>query len=109
MLKTVAHSWQQEKLADDAQEIARLATKLYERLSIYLKHVDVVSKRLNSLVDAQNKSVASLEGRVLPTAREFPVLGAVAANKELPSARQVSQIVREVQAPQLPDVRRIGG
>lgn len=102
MLKTVAHSWQQEKLADDAQEIARLAKKLYERLSIYLKHVDVVSKRLNSLVDAQNKSVASLEGRVLPTAREFPALGAVAANKELPSARQVSQIVREVQAPELP-------
>ena len=112
MLKTVAHSWQQEKLADDAQEIARLGRQLYERLSIYLAHVDRVSKCLNTLVDAQNKSVASLDGRVLPTARKFPALGAVAANKQLPSTRQVNQIVREIQAPELVEpqdqVREIG-
>lgn len=101
MLKTVAHSWQQEKLADEAQNIAILGHKLYERLSTYLEHVDRVSKCLNTLVDAQNKSVGSLEGRVLPAARQFPELGAVAANKRLPNTRQVNQIAREIKAPEL--------
>ncbi|MGB7160176.1 MAG: DNA recombination protein RmuC [Tepidisphaeraceae bacterium] len=101
MLKTVAHSWQQEKVADEAQAIASLGQQLYERLTTYLAHVDRVSKCLNTLVEAQNKSVGSLERMVLPTARRFPELGAVAVDKQLPQARQVHQTGRRVQAQEL--------
>jgi DNA recombination protein RmuC len=101
MLKTVAHTWQQEKVAQEAQAIAGLGRQLYERLITYLTHVDVVGKRLNSSVDAHNKAVASLEGMVLPAARRFPDLGAVAIDKQLPSPRLVSSTAREVQAREL--------
>ena len=101
MLKTVAHTWQQEKVADEAQAIAGLGRQLYERLATYLTHVDLTSKRLNSAVDAQNKAVASLEGMVLPTMRRFPELGAVAADKQLQTPRIISQTAREVQAREL--------
>jgi DNA recombination protein RmuC len=101
MLKTVAHTWQQEKIAEEAQAIAGLGRRLYERLVTYLAHVDVVSKRLNSSVDAHNKAIASLEAMVLPTARRFPQLGAVAIDKELPSPRLVNKPVRGVQAREL--------
>jgi len=98
MLKTVAHTWQQEKVAQEAQAIAGLGRQLYERLITYLTHVDLVGKRLNSSVDAHNKAVASLEGMVLPAARRFPDLGAVAIDKQLPSPRLVGSTAREAQA-----------
>ncbi len=101
MLKTVAHSWQQEKVAEEAQAIASLGQQMYDRLITYLNHVDRVSKCMNTLIKAQNESVGSLERMVLPTARQFPNLGAVAANKGLPSPRQVNQAAREVQAREL--------
>jgi len=101
MLKTVAHSWQQEKVAEEAQAIASLGQQMYDRLITYLNHVDRVSKTLNTLIKAQNDSVGSLERMVLPTARRFPDLGAVATGKELPSPRQVNQTAREVQAREL--------
>ncbi len=98
MLKTVAHTWQQERVTQEAQAIAGLGRQLYERLVAHLAHVDLTSKRLNSAVDAQNKAVASLESMVLPTARRFPDLGVVAIDKQLPSPRLVNQTAREVQA-----------
>jgi DNA recombination protein RmuC len=101
MLKTVAHTWQQEKVADEAQAIAGLGRQLYERLATYLGHVDLTSKRLNSAVEAQNKAVGSLEGMVLPTMRRFPELGAVALDKQVSSPRLVSGTARVVQAREL--------
>lgn len=105
MLKTVAHSWQQEKIAEEAQAIASLGQLMYDRLVTYLNHVDRVSKCLNTVIKAQNDSVGSLERMVLPTARRFPDLGAVATDKELPSPRQVNQTAREVQARELDAVQ----
>jgi DNA recombination protein RmuC len=105
MLKTVAHSWQQEKVAKDAQEVATLGQQLYERLSTYLGHVDQISRCVNRLVETQNKSIGSLERMVLPSARRFPELGAVAADRELPTVRKVGQEAREVQAAELSESR----
>jgi len=102
LLKTIAHAWQQEKVAAEAQAIAALGRLLYDRLCKYLEHVDLVGKRLNSTVDAHNKAIGSMERMVLPTARKFPELGAVAADKGLPAARGVDSTAREVQARELP-------
>lgn len=102
LLKTIAHAWQQEKVAAEAQAIAVLGRHLYDRLCKYLEHMDAVSKRLNSTVDAQNKAVGSMERMVLPTARKFPELGAVAADRALPATRAVDSTARAVQARELP-------
>jgi DNA recombination protein RmuC len=103
MLRTIAHSWQQEKVAQEAQAIAALGRQLHERLGTYLKHVDRVSKRLNSAVDAQNDSVASLERMVLPSARRFPDLGALPEGSELSAPTPIGHTARDVQAPESVD------
>ena len=103
MLKTVAHTWQQEKVAQEAQAVATLGREIYERLKTFLAHVDLTSKRLNSAVDAQNKTVGSLEGMVLPAARRFPDLGAVAVDNQLLTPRTITRVAREIHAPEHTD------
>lgn len=98
LLRTIAYAWQQEKVAETARDIAEHGCTLYERLCVYLRHVDNVSRRMNSLVEAQNKAVGSLEHSVLPEARRFPELGAVAADKVLPETREVTREARLGQA-----------
>jgi DNA recombination protein RmuC len=102
MLRTIAHAWQQERVARETQAIAALGRQLYERLSAFLTHVDRVSKRLGSAVQAQNDAVGSLERMVLPAARRFPELGALPAETELHSPSMIEQATRTPQAPEAP-------
>jgi DNA recombination protein RmuC len=101
LLRTIAYAWQQEKVEETARDIAQLGRTLYERLCIYLDHVAKESRLLNSLVDAHNAGVGSLEHRVLPAARRFPELGAVGSDKQLPALKPATRITRSVQAPEL--------
>lgn len=103
LLRTIAYAWQQEKVAETAREIAEHGCTLYERLCVYLGHVDNVSRRMSSVVDAHNKAVGSLEHSVLPEARRFPELGAVAADRVLPETREVTREVRSMRAPEFLD------
>ncbi len=89
LLKTVAQAWQQEKVEREAVAIAQLGRQLHDRLVTFLEHIDLVGRRLNSTVEAHNRAVGSLERMVLPTARRFPELGAVASERELATPRQV--------------------
>lgn len=100
MLRTIAHAWQQERVARETQAIATLGRQLYERLSTFLTHVDRVGKRLGSAVQAHNDAVGSLERMVLPAARRFPELGALPAETELSSPSQIEQAARTSQAPE---------
>jgi DNA recombination protein RmuC len=101
LLRTIAYAWQQEKVAQAARDIAHLGCTLYERLCTYLQHVEKESRLLNSLVEAHNKGVGSLERWVLPAARRFPEMGAVGVDKQLPAGKTVTSSAREVQAPEL--------
>lgn len=80
-LRTIALSWQQETLAENAREVRDLGAELYERLRTWTGHMQAVGKSLTSSVDAYNKAVGSLESRVLVTARKFPSLGVVGGER----------------------------
>ena len=101
LLRTVAHAFQQEKVAEDAQAIANLGRELYDRLATVLGHIDKVSRCVNSLAKAQDDVVGSFERRVLPTARKFADLGVIGAEEELPELRPVSGTARRIQAEEL--------
>lgn len=110
LLRTVAYAFQQQKVAEDAQAIARLGRELYDRIATLLIHIDKVSRCVNSLVKAQDEVVGSVERRVLPKARQFSELGVAGSEEELPDVRAVAASTRRVQAPELPtagDIREL--
>lgn len=79
LIKAIAYGWQQEKMAENAAEVQRLAKELYDRLAIFAQHLERVGKSLGQSVEHYNKAVGSLEGRVLPSARRFEAMGVVRA------------------------------
>ncbi len=87
LLRTVAHGWTHEAMADQAREIHRLGRELHERLSSMNGHLDQIGRSLNAAVGHYNQTVGSLETRVLVSSRR---LG------DLPAPRQVETAARSV-------------
>ena len=77
LLRTVALSWRQETMAENAREVQNLGSELYERLRSMTGHMQSLQRSLTTSVEAYNRAVGSLESRVLVTARRFPSLGVV--------------------------------
>lgn len=87
LLRTVAHGWTHEALADQAREIHQLGRDLHGRLGTLSGHLDSVGRSLNAAVGHYNSAVGSLESRVLVAARRFHDLAVT--DDELPSPRAV--------------------
>jgi DNA recombination protein RmuC len=71
LLRTVALTWQQEALAGSARELFDVGRELYARLGTLGGHADRLGTDLRRSVEAYNAMVASLESRVLVTARRM--------------------------------------
>lgn len=71
LLKTVAHGWQQARLAESAAEVQQLGRQLYERLAKLGEHFEGIGRGLTNAVKAYNSAVGSLESRVFVTARRL--------------------------------------
>jgi DNA recombination protein RmuC len=94
LLRTVAHGWSHEALADQAREIHRLGRDLHDRLRTFDGHLDQVGRSLNAAVGHYNQAVGSLESRVLVAARRFSELSVV--DDDLDPPRQVDAAARSV-------------
>jgi DNA recombination protein RmuC len=100
LLKAVSYGWRQERIQANAQEISDLGRELYQRLLVMATHYDDVKRGLDKAVDAYNRSVASLESRVLVTARRFKDLGA-APGDDIPEVETIEKTTRELQTPEI--------
>ncbi len=83
LVKAVAYGWQQEKLTENARDIAAAGRELYDRLKAFGDHMERIGRSLRQTVEHFNRSVGSLEGRVLPSARRLEALGAAPDGAEL--------------------------
>lgn len=94
LARTVASMWRQQKVTEDAKEIARLGKEMYERLATAATHLRRVGNGLNSAVDNYNKFVSSFDGRVLVTARRFQALNVDTGNASLDAVEPVDALAR---------------
>jgi len=101
LIKAIAYGWQQEKLTENAQQVANNARDLYDRLSVMGGHMDRLGQALRQSVDRYNKVVGSLEARVLPAARRFETLGVAPAEAALETPGQVEVEPRAISASEL--------
>jgi DNA recombination protein RmuC len=99
LLISAAHSWQQEKITQNAKQISELGKELYDRVKTFLSHFQTVGSSLGRAVDSYNKAVGSMESRVLVSARKFKELGA-AAGDEIAELEPVDEAPRTLAAPE---------
>jgi DNA recombination protein RmuC len=102
LLMTAAAGWRDETLAEGARQVSELGRELYERLTTMGGHVSKLGRQLERAVEAYNETVASLEARVLPSARKFPELG-VAAKDELDPLVPIERMLRPLTAAEFTD------
>jgi DNA recombination protein RmuC len=102
LLRSVALTWRQEQIAENAQAISDLGKQLYERMRTLAEHLTDVGTGLGRANVAFNRAVGSLEARVLPTARRFKELGA-ATGDEIPLLAPIEVAPRALIAPDLAD------
>jgi DNA recombination protein RmuC len=76
VLKTVAYSWTQQEVSQEARTLFDLGNQLYERLGSLATHANGMRRAIERTVEAYNQLVGSLESRVLVTARRFPGIDA---------------------------------
>ena len=95
VLKTVAFSWQQDVLTDEAKNLFDLGKELYQRLSTLSEHADKLRRSIDSTVASYNSFANSLESRVLVTARKLNVLD---ESTVLPHARTVEATTKPLTA-----------
>lgn len=79
LLKAVAYGWRQEQVAQNAKEIGALGSEIHDRLRVFLEHFNKVGANLDRAVDGYNKAAATLETRILVTARRMKEKGATSA------------------------------
>jgi DNA recombination protein RmuC len=101
LLLTVAHGWKQEKLTENARDIAALGRELHKRLSDAAKHHAKLGRSLEGAVRAYNETVGSLESRVLPSARRFRDLSASHVDVEIEVLQTIAAGPKPLTAPEL--------
>jgi DNA recombination protein RmuC len=95
LLHAVAFGWRQEQLAENAERISALGKELYDRLTSMAGSIGGLGAALKNSVEKYNHAVASLESRVLPSARRFRELG-ISARDAIIALEPVETIPREL-------------
>ncbi|BDS07704.1 hypothetical protein NT6N_27440 [Oceaniferula spumae] len=98
LLRAVSFGWRQEALAQNAREISAVGRELYTRLGAFAGHIQKLGRSLNSAVGDYNKTVGSLETRILTGARKFEELGAAPETNQIPETKGVEVVPREIRA-----------
>lgn len=97
LLRAVAYGWREEQIAQNARAISDLGRTLHDRIRTVATHLGEVGKNIGRAAEAYNKFVASLETRVLVSARKFRELGA-ASGDEIDTLQPVEKTTRMIQA-----------
>ncbi|MDM8518146.1 DNA recombination protein RmuC, partial [Desulfobacterales bacterium HSG16] len=84
LLKSTAYGWQQQKMAENAKQIAEQGRELYNRLNTFSGHLASLGKMLNKTTESFNQCIGSMDRRLFPMARRFVELGIAEKKPILP-------------------------
>lgn len=101
LLHAVAYGWKQEALSQNAKEISEAGKELYKRMADMGKHFSKLGTDLNTAVGSYNKTVGTMERRILPAARKFKDLETTSQQIEMKEPVEIDHITRHIQAPEL--------
>jgi DNA recombination protein RmuC len=100
VLKSVAMSWQQHTVTENALEIMDAANDFYGRVNVFAEHLDKVGGGLKTALKGYNDAVGSWEGRILPAGRKLEQLKATDNKNVLPDLELLDKPVRELKKPE---------
>jgi DNA recombination protein RmuC len=95
LLKAIEFGWRQEAIAENAEEIRKHGKDLYDRIVILANHFAKLGASVDATVKCYNEALASMESRVVVTARKIAELGAK-TDKDLPELEPVDRKTREL-------------
>lgn len=101
VLKGVAYTWRQEKLAQNAGELRRLSAELYDRVRVFSEAYADAGRNLAKAVDAYNRSAGSWESRLMPSLKRMRELG-VGPDGEPPQPPRLDAAVKDPQGAERP-------
>jgi DNA recombination protein RmuC len=106
LLRAVSYGWLEERLAENAERISALGKELHERIATMARHFNETGRALDNAVREYNKTLGSLESRVLVTARKFPELG-ITSKQDIEDAEFVESRPRELPVPAVGELRKV--
>ena len=104
VLKTVAFSWQQDVLTQDAKQLFDLSRTLYTPLGTTAGHIEKLGRSIERTVKDYNGFVGSFERQVFPAARklgtldESKIIGTLDGIEESPRELTAFELVNELEA-----------
>lgn len=96
ILKSVAMSWQQHSVTQNALEIQNTAIELHTRMITFSEYLKDIGEGIRSALTNYNKAIGSYTGRLLPQGRKLEELGATSNKKEIPEIKMIEDSAREL-------------
>jgi DNA recombination protein RmuC len=96
LLRTVAYSWQQQQVAENAQRIWQAGTELFDRVYKFSEHLSKVRDGLNKATESYNAAIGSWISRVVPSARKLKELEAAPQEKEIVEIGPIETPLRRI-------------
>jgi DNA recombination protein RmuC len=96
VLKSVAMSWQQHNITENALQIMEAAMDFYGRVNVFADHLDKMGGGLKTALKGYNDAIGSWESRVLPSGRKLEQLKATDNKNVLPDFEPIDKPVREL-------------
>lgn len=96
VLKSVAMSWQQHNITENALQIMEAAMEFYGRVNVFAEHLDKMGSGLKTALKGYNDAAGSWESRVLPAGRKLEQLKASDNKNVLPDLEIIDRPVREL-------------
>lgn len=94
MLKTIAFSWQQVKIAKNIYQIRDAGVELYSRATTLIQYMGAIGTSLNYATINYNKAVGSLESRFIPQVKKLKEIGGTLMDKEIPDVNKIENTIR---------------